>query len=192
MLKQKFALFHIILILSLHTATAFAVDKDVYFIGGAFGKTYANVQDVSNEGATMEISIGQYFNNLDVSFEVAYAELDNYELTKSITDGKETSKFDISAVKFVAAKHLIFSKTIYASLRGGAIYWREEREKTTFDLGGAVTSELQDKESGVNIYLGLGYAISITPETRLNITVETFKTENTEFANALLGIIFSI
>lgn len=192
MLKQKIALLHIILILSVYGSSAFAVDRNVYYIGAAFGGTFTNVEDVSDDGTTMEISIGQYFNNLDVSFEVAYADLDKYDLTKPITDGSETTKYDISGVKFIAAKHLRFTNTMYASIRGGAIYWREEREKTTFDQGGAVTSELKDKESGTSIYLGLGYGFSITPEARLNITVEAFKTDNIEFGNALLGIIFSI
>jgi len=192
MSKNKIVLFHFITILSLYSSSVLAVDRNVYFIGAAFGATFTNVQDVSDEGTTTEISLGQYYNNIDVSFEVAYADLGDYDLTKPISNGQETINYDVSGVKFFAAKHLRFSNSMYASIRGGGIYWREETETTTFDQSGTITSNVNDKDSGVSIYLGLGYGFSITPETRLNIIVEAFKTGDIDFGNAMLGIIFSI
>ena len=168
------------------------MDRNIYYIGVSIGGAFADIENNSENGTLTEVVLGQYYNETDVAFEAAYVELDQYEITKAVGTSSLQTSYDISGLKLVAAKHFIFTPRLYMNVKGGLIYWQEDTENITKDQLGAVTGMITNKDNGFNVYLGLGYSYSLTKESRVNFTIERFNTKNGEFANALVGVIFSL
>lgn len=186
---NKLILFFILLT---QNTLLFAMDRNVYYVGVSAGKAFTKIDGNSDNGFLTEVVAGQYFNESDVAFEVAYTELDQYDVSRKIGTSTEETNYDIKGLKLIAAKHFIFNPDWYMSIKGGAIYCLEETETVTKDQTGTTTNSIDDKDRGFNIYIGLGYSYSMTKESRVNLTIERFNTGNGEFANALLGVIFSL
>lgn len=183
----------ILTVIFLTQSTAlFAMDRDVYYIGGSVGRGFVDIDNNSDHGTLMEVMLGQYSNKTDVAFEAAYVELNQYEVSKPVGTSTEQTNYDISGLKLMAAKHFIFTPKLYMNVKGGLIYWQEDTEVITKDQNGSITNKNTRKDTGSSVYLGLGYSYAITDDARANFLVEKFKTGHGDFTNAMLGIMFSL
>jgi hypothetical protein len=140
----------------------------------------------------MEVVVGQYFNETDVSLEATYTELDDYDIAIPVGTNTDEINYSMSGAKFIAAKHFIFTPKMYMNVKGGLIYWQEDKKTVTKNQSNAIVSSTSEKNNGTNVYLGLGYSYSLTKESRVNVVVERFETDHADFTNALVGIIFSM
>ena len=192
MSKNNIVKLIITLVLLTQSATVLAMDRNIYYVGVSIGRIFADVDNNSEHGALTEVVLGQYYNETDVAFEVAYTDLDKYDITKAVGTSSEQTSFDMSGLKLIAAKHFIFTPEMYMNIKGGVVYWREDTETITKDQAGTITNAITGEDKGFSVYLGLGYSYSLTKESRVNLTIERFDTENGEFTNALVGVIFSL
>jgi hypothetical protein len=97
----------IVLILLAQSSVVSAMDRNIYFIGGSLGGIVADVEGNSENGMLMEVVVGQYFNETDVSLEATYTELDDYDIAIPIGTNTDEINYSMSGAKFIAAKHFI-------------------------------------------------------------------------------------
>jgi len=174
-----------------YTDPVMAMDDEAYYVGVSLGRAFGKIDGKSDEGTITEAVIGQYSNKSDVSFEGAYVEMDDYDVFTPSGTNTVQSNYKINALKLIAAKHLIYTPKWYMNIKAGFVYWREEIDIKTRNTSGNLISWTGSEKTGGSIYVGLGYSYALSSDTRVNLTVERFETKNAEFANALIGAIFS-
>jgi len=188
--KLNFSKFIILIFLLLQSSALYAMDHNVYYVGVSVGHTTLDLDGKSENGSLAEVLLGQYFNESDMAFEAAYTELDKYNIKKTTGSSSTDTEYDIKGLKFLAVKHFLYTPTWYMNVKGGLIYWQEDT--TTAVKNATTTTKTDDTNRGTSIYVGLGYSYSMTEDSRVNLTIERFNTDNAKFADVVLGIIFSL
>ena len=190
MLKPVYSKFILLIFLLLQCSTLYAMDHNVYYVGVSVGRTTLDLDGKSENGTLTEVLLGQYYNESDFAFEAAYTELDKYNIKTTAGSSSTDTEYDIKGLKFLANKNFLYTPTWYMNVKGGLIYWQEDT--TTTIKNAATETKTDDTNRGTSIYVGLGYSYSMTKDSRVNLTIERFNTDNAKFADVVLGIIFSL